>query len=79
MTFFQNNIKLKLVILYTAFVFTCLNSYLSYNNLAIYSHATDDFAILNIRWGMSPKQVELATNKTLDEEYFNKEYKIHTS
>ena len=78
MTFFQNNIKIKLIILYTVFVFTCLNSYLSYNNLAIYSHATDDFAILNIRWGMSPKQVELATNKTLDEEYLNKEYKIYS-
>ena len=78
MTFFQNNIKIKLIILYTVFVFTCLNSYLSYNNLAIYSHATDDFAILNIRWGMSPKQVELATNKTLDEEYLNHEYKIYS-
>ena len=78
MTFFQNNIKIKLIILYTVFVFTCLNSYLSYNNLAIYSHATDDFAILNVRWGMSPKQVELATSKTLDAEYFNKEYKIYS-
>jgi hypothetical protein len=78
MAIFQKNIKLKLILLYTVFAFTCINSYLSYNNLAIYSHATDDFAILNIRWGMSPKEVELATDKALDEEYLNKEYKIYS-
>ena len=78
MIYFRENVKIKLIILYTIFAFTCFNSYLSYNNLSIYSHATDDFAIENIRWGMSPKQVELATDKNLNQEYHNRDYMIYS-
>ncbi|NIP39142.1 MAG: hypothetical protein GWO07_10825 [Candidatus Dadabacteria bacterium] len=78
MRFFKDNIRIKLLALYVIFAFTCINSYLSYNNLSIYSHATDDFAIEDIRWGMSPKQVELATDEVLTEEYINREYKIYS-
>ncbi|HSG30583.1 MAG TPA: hypothetical protein VLB82_03450 [Thermodesulfobacteriota bacterium] len=78
MRIFKENIRIKLIVLYTIFAFTCINSYLSYNNLAIYSHATNDYAIENIRWGMSPKQVELATDSSLIEEYLNKDYKIYS-
>ncbi len=78
MRIFKENIRFKLIALYTIFAFTCINSYLSYNNLAIYSHATNDYAIENIRWGMSPKQVELATDSALVEEYINQGHKIYS-
>lgn len=76
MVFFNKNTKIKLVALCTLFVFTCFNSYLSYNNLAIYSHATSDHAIENIRWGMSPKQIELATDSELRLDHINNQYQI---
>jgi len=67
------------IISFFILLFLCINLYLFSENLFIYSHASNDIAILQIRWGMSPKEVEIVTEMKFEsEDYNNDEHKTFT-
>ncbi len=52
----------KYFLVYFLFIFVAANFYLKHSNILIYSNATDDVAMLNIKWGMSPTEILYATD-----------------
>lgn len=59
----------EILIALLATSFLILNVYLNIEKLSVYSHASDDHALLNVRWGMSPKEVEKATSTGINQIY----------
>jgi hypothetical protein len=57
----------KYILVYFLFVFVAVNFYLKHSNILIYSNATDDVAMLNIKWGMSPAEILRATNREFED------------
>ena len=58
--------NLKYFVIYLLFVFVAVNFYLKHSNTLIYSNATDDVAMLDIKWGMSPTEILQVTNREFE-------------
>ncbi|NIP39107.1 MAG: hypothetical protein GWO07_10470 [Candidatus Dadabacteria bacterium] len=56
----------KHFLIYFLFLFVAVNLYLKHSNILIYSNATYDVAMLNIKWGMSPAEILSATGTDVD-------------
>ena len=56
----------KHILIYLLFIFVAANFYLKHSNIFIYSNATDDVAMLDIKWGMSPAEILQVTNREFE-------------
>ena len=57
----------KHILIYLLFIFVAANFYLKHSKLLIYSNATNDVAMLNIMWGMSPTEISQVTNREFED------------
>ena len=57
----------KYILVYFLLVFVAVNFYLKHSNIFIYSNATDDIAMLDIKWGMSPAEILQITNREFED------------
>jgi hypothetical protein len=57
----------KHILIYLLFIFVAANFYLRHSKLLIYSNATNDVAMLNIKWGMSPTEISQVTNREFED------------
>ncbi len=57
----------KHILIYLLFIFVAANFYLKHSKVLIYSNATNDVAMLNIRWGMFPTEISQVTNREFED------------
>lgn len=54
---------LRYFFIYLLFIFVAVNFYLKHSNILIYSNATDNVGILDVKWEMSPAEIVQVTHQ----------------